>query len=253
MDCKRAKELLSAYADRELAVPDALEVERHLAACTDCQREYTSLAALSKAIREHAEYHQAPRHLEKRVLAQLPSAKQPTRRTPALHWNWLNAGAALATIFAVAWSVGLYLALPSDDERLADELVASHVRSLMGDRVADVVSSDQHTVKPWFNGKLDFSPTVNDFAAQGFPLLGGRVDYVHQRPVATLVYRHHKHLVNLYLWPDSARGKADTTVNSKQGYHLIHWTANGTAHWAISDLDVDELRALVRLIQQQPG
>lgn len=251
MDCKQARELLSAYTDRELGVRATLELERHLAACAACQQEYAALKALSKAVRGHAAYHEAPSHLEQRILAQLPG-ERPVRRAP-MRWNWMNAGAVLATVFAIAWSVGLYLALPSDDERLADELVASHVRSLMGDRVADVVSSDQHTVKPWFNGKLDFSPTVNDFAAQGFPLVGGRLDYVHQRPVATLVYRHSKHLVNLYLWPDPARGNAPTTVNSRQGYHLIHWTANGMTYWAVSDVDVAELQALVKILREQAG
>ena len=131
---------------------------------------------------------------------------------------------------------------------MADEAVASHVRSLMGGHPADVASSDQHTVKPWFNGRLDFSPPVNDFSAQGFPLLGGRLDYLDRRPVAVIVYGHRQHTINLYVWPAGQSDDRVTRNLSKYGYNIVHWTRNGMAFWAISDLAMADLSDFAHLV-----
>jgi anti-sigma factor RsiW len=242
MHCDEIRPLLPALADHELSAAQSIEVERHLASCADCRHEYARQNALATATRQHASYHQAPTQLRQRIIAVLPQdATQPDRVRPRWRGNWLHAGAALASVCALAWSLGLYLTLPSAGERLAEDVLASHVRSLITNNIAQVASSDQHTVKPWFNGKLDFSPPVRDFAAQGFPLIGGRLDYVNQRPVAALVYQRNKHVINVYVWPDAAQDQAAVQARSRQGYHMLNWRARGMAYWAISDLNQEEL------------
>jgi anti-sigma factor RsiW len=257
MDCKETLELLPAYADHELGLPEAIEIDKHVQDCPACRDEITGQKALRAALRRHATYFIAPSHLEHRLKAVLALKTErkssPARR--AWHWfgqsNWLNPAAALASVIAVAWSASLYLALPSAGDVLAEEVVAGHVRSLMANHIADVISTDQHTVKPWFNGKLDFSPTVTDFAAQGFPLVGGRLDYLDHRPVAALVYRHAQHPINIYIWPATAGQEAPPRTLTRQGYHLAHWIEGGMVYWAVSDVDPHELQHLVAILQTE--
>lgn len=269
MDCKQTLELLPAHLDRELGLPESLAIGQHLQACPTCQKELTGQHVLRAALKKNAVYFDAPGHLENRIKAALPLANERPGRgrlaTPAQSgwtrigaWSWLNAGLTFATVAALTLSASLYLTVPTPNELLAEEVIASHVRSLMVSHLADVASSDRHTVKPWFNGKLDFSPMVNDLTAQGFPLVGGRLDYLDHRPVAALVYRHRQHLINVYMWPAGPIGSANsggrqTTVKtlSSQGYHLINWTEGGMAYWVISDLEARELMALTHLLQTQ--
>jgi len=166
-------------------------------------------------------------------------------------WRWLNLGGALAVVVAVAWSVGLYMMLPAAGDRLTDEVVSSHVRSLLSDHLVDVASSDQHTVKPWFNGKLDFAPLVRDLTADGFPLVGGRIDYLDHRPAAALVYRSRAHPINVFVLPapGSAPRDASATTRSHQGYNIVNWTRDGIAFWAVSDADAAGLVKLAELLK----
>ena len=255
MNCEKTRELLPAHLDQELGAPDAIEIERHLRDCPACRNELAQQTELRATIRKHATYHVPPAHLEARIRAALPRADSGPKRWLRWTWSprWLNVGAAFATLFAVAWSITLYMSVPSPNELLADEVISSHVRSLMGHRLADVASSDRHTVKPWFNGKLDFSPTVTDFSAEGFALVGGRLDYVDRRPVAALVYRHRLHTINVYEWPSAGEERLPVRTLSRQGYHLVHWVEGGMVYWLVSDLDPRELMTLVRILQARGG
>lgn len=242
MECKDTLELLPAHVDRELGLPEAMEIERHLQTCPQCQAEYAEQLALRAAIRRDVTYFNAPSHLESRIKAALPSP--PLRASlPAKHtWNRSGMGAALVSIIAVAWSVSLYLALPSAENRLADEVISSHVRSLLTSHGVDVASSDRHTVKPWFNGKLDFSPPVYDLTTEGFPLVGGRLDYLDHRSVAALVYRHRQHVIDLFVAPVTGdRKDVSPRSLSRQGYHIIHWSHGGMVFWAVSDVEPAQL------------
>ena len=254
MDHQEVQELLPAYGDQELGTVETLEIERHLESCADCQREYAAQRIVSARFKKEAVYHDAPAHLSQRIMAALPQDEASTRFWQrSWGFNWRNAGAALAAMLALAWSVGLYFNLPTDQDKLTDEVVASHVRSLQVDHLSDVVSTDQHTVKPWFNGKLNFSPPVVDLASQGFPLTGGRLDYLGGRPVAALVYRHAQHPINLYIWPTTERDVAPQLQN-RQGYHLVRWTWDGMNYWAVSDLaarDLEQFGGMVRSMVRQ--
>ena len=207
---------------------DAEEVER--------TKEETRLR---ERIKGEATYHAAPPGLAARILATLPEDAPSERSRPGSRWNPWALGSALSAAFALVLGVGLFFVLPRADDRLADEVVAGHVRSLMVDHAADVASSDKHTVRPWFAGKLDFSPPVHDLTSQGFALVGGRLDYIDRRPVAALVYRHRQHLINLFVWP--ATGDASLRRIEGQGFHVLRWAAGGMNYWAVSDLNVDEL------------
>jgi anti-sigma factor RsiW len=163
-------------------------------------------------------------------------------------WRSLALAASLAVVAVGSWRVGINRAA---GEVLTDQLVTSHVRSLMPGHLTDVVSSDQHTVKPWFNGKLDFSPPVYDFAARGFPLVGGRLDYVGGRSVAALVYGRRQHVINVFLWPTTAgAGPPGEHVATRQGYHLLRWTTAEYDYWVVSDLGLAELRDFAGLVRQ---
>lgn len=239
MDHKEIIELLPAYLDQELGISEALAVERHLSSCAECQQAYAEQNGVSAQLKKADAYFVAPAHLARRITLALPKDPLPTL-DKGWNLNWLNVGAATATLLAVVLSAGLYLSLPSAQERLMVELVSSHVRSLQVDHLSDVVSSDRHTVKPWFNGKLDFSPAVVDLAAQGFPLVGGRLDYLGGHTVAVLVYRHNQHPINLYIWPSTERD-AGSRAQNRLGYHLQRWVAGGMTYWAVSELATDEL------------
>jgi anti-sigma factor RsiW len=250
MDHNQAKELLPAYLDQELGISDANAVERHLGTCPECQQAYEEQRSVKARLKKDAAYFNAPAHLAQRINLALPAQRAHPARFKDWGFNWLNAGAVTATLLALVWSGSLYLTLPSAQDRLVEELVSSHVRSLQVDHLSDVVSSDQHTVKPWFHGKLDFAPPVVDLAPQGFPLLGGRLDYLNGRNVAALVYRHDQHPINLYIWPGADRD-LPPQIQSLHGYHLIHWAAGGMDYWAVSDLATDELEIFVNTLRSQ--
>lgn len=243
MECANAGDWISSYVDNELELARAVEIDKHLRNCADCRRAYEQAAAIRSALRRHAAYFAAPDELRAGIRAALRSPAKPAARASRL--PWLNLGAALAFAFVMTWGLASYWSQNSA-ESLLREVVAGHVRSLLADHVTDVASSDRHTVKPWFIGKLDFSPTVRDLAAQGFPLLGGRLDYIDNRPVAALVYRRRQHVINLFTWPAETDDNVPAKASSGQGYQLVNWTALGMFYCAVSDLGAAELKEFAR-------
>jgi len=247
VSCDKTELDRAAYLDGELDLTSALAFERHLAGCPDCQRALDAQRALSEAITGAGlRHHPSP--------AQTRSLRRALRRdeiepaTAASPWRRLSALSAIAAMLLVAvvsWSVGRVWP-PQRGVDATDEVVASHVRSLLAGHPSDVVSTDRHTVKPWFTGKLDYAPVVIDLAAEGFPLAGGRLDYLDHRPVAALVYHSDRHVINVFTWP--AAGRAGLTATSLQGFHTVHWTQAGMTWWAVSDVAADRLRRFAELL-----
>ena len=253
MECDRARTLIDAYVDRELDVSSITEIERHIESCAACRMLYEGRRALSVQLREPALYAAAPEGLRRRIVDAIAAESPRVSLRPARR-QWLQLAAA-SIAAAVLGSGTTYLSITGGSQpSLADEVVANHVRSLLVEnRVIDVPSSDEHTVKPWFNGKLDFAPPVVDLTSEGFPLLGGRLDYADQRTVAALVYRHRQHIINLFLWPadGGALGADAMTTESRQGYHVLHWSSSGMIFWAVSDLNPADLRAFGDLVRSR--
>jgi len=251
VNCPETRDLIHGYIDGELDLVHSLAVEQHLQGCAECTEVYARQQALHAAIKSGSLYYAVPSHLQKRIqssIRQAARAEAMPRRPP---WRALSLVAALAALLALA--VGLLYLWPHTPASglLAQEVVSSHIRSLMAEHLSDVASSDKHTVKPWFDGKLDFSPPVEDLAAQGFPLIGGRLDYLDNRPVAALVYGRNKHFINLFVWPAAQGDSGDLPPSEIQGYNLLHWTQGGMTFWAVSDLNTQEFQEFVRLIQTQ--
>jgi anti-sigma factor RsiW len=241
MNCQQAKPLIGPYADGELEAVAILELEKHIHDCPACALEWRNLQSLKKALKQDALYFTAPTELRRRIEAELPSPRRAVPRRSVWNWNWLTT--ATSGAFAVCLALLLLVAQtrPSSEQQLEQEIVSGHVRSLLGSHVLDVASTDQHTVKPWFNGKVDFSPPVKDLAAEGFPLTGGRLDYLGGRTVAALVFQRNKHIINLFVWPAKEPDSKPSPAKPSQGYHLIHWANAGMSFWVVSDLNEKEL------------
>jgi anti-sigma factor RsiW len=251
VNCHETQRWLTGYLDGELDLVNAVAVEEHLKTCARCAQAHANQQALQAAIRGAKLYAPAPIALQQRIQTSLRQADTSARAPWAVRRRWYSVALALACVAVLVWGLGRVWVVPAADDRLAVEVLNSHVRSLMTDHLTDVVSSDRHTVKPWFAGKLDFSPTVEDLAGQGYPLTGGRLDYVDGRPVAALVYQHQRHIINLFSWPAPQAGDMPAAIEVRQGYNQIHWTQAGMTYWAISDLNADELQAFVQLVQHQ--
>ena len=252
MSCQITQEFLHAYVDGEVDLARSLEVEQHMQNCQACASAYRNQTALRSAFKDSSLYYSAPEKLEKRIRSSLRREAKSGVGRRWFDWRWLPIG-ALALILLlgfVIWRAAPGLR-PAGDDLLAHEMVSNHVRSLqLESHRTDVISSDQHTVKPWFDGKLDFAPPVKDFSSQGFPLIGGRLEYLNNRAVAALIYQRQKHFINLYIWPAEESNARSEVATKRQGYNLLHWTNSGMTYWAISDLNGVELREFARLVQE---
>ncbi len=206
----------------------------------------TDDSGVSATIRRKATRHVAPLELRQRIVAAVAPSVAPER---ARGWGWLQMGATLAcAILATVLATQVYLE-PADTARVSEEVLAAHVRSLLVAHLEDIASSDQHTVKPWFAGKLDFSPPVNDFSSQGFPLIGGRLDYIDKRVAAALVYRRHGHVINVFVWPVRAADKARVSSEVRDGFNVLAWSGAGLQFWLVSDVNSEELQAFSTLLR----
>jgi anti-sigma factor RsiW len=238
MDCRDARELLHAYADNELDAMTSRQLESHFRQCPECEQAFAADRAVKTVMANPALLRPAPESLKHQLRPNTPSHRIP--------WNMLGIAAAVFIAIGLGLFVPGVLSRSSANNRDADEALASHLRSLQTENhQMDVQSTDQHTVKPWFAGRLDFSPPVHDLADHGFPLVGGRLDFLHNRPVAALIYHRNKHIINLFIWP----GETGQSVSEKQGYNLLHWSANGMTFWAVSDLNTAELGQFEHLFE----
>ena len=253
MNCSETQRLLHAYIDDELDVADTLEIERHLETCTACLATYNNYQALRTAIKDSSLYFQAPEKLQKQVRSSIREANRTTFLARMASWRGISIAAALILAIALIALLAHSLFTPPQNTYLQQAVLDSHVRSLMANHLVDVPSSNKHTVKPWFDGKLDFSPSVVDLASQGFPPVGGRLDYINNKEVAAIVYKRRAHVINLFVWPTTENASGEMaggeTATTLQGYHMIHWTKGGMTYWAVSDLDQDELQTFFRLVQ----
>jgi mycothiol system anti-sigma-R factor len=238
MNCAEMLSWLDGYVDEELDLARSVEVERHLAVCADCAAQIQALRKLRSMIARNAPYHTAPAELRKRVESLMPRPK----RHPLWKMAWMPAAAALAASLATVLIIGVR---PSNT--IEQQVVASHYRSLLANHLTDVASSDRHTVKPWFTGKLDFGADVFDLSGSGFPLAGGRLDYIDGRTVAALVYNRGRHVINVFVWPESGSERAPR-FDSARGYNVVHWSAAGMAWWAVSDVNAADLKELAGLL-----
>jgi anti-sigma factor RsiW len=241
MRCQVSDELLGAYFDSELDAVRSEEIALHERSCANCAARLANLRTMRSGLASLRLA--APELLRRRVLNDVTAALTRKRVVPSHSWL------AVAASLVLAFLLGRWANLGRPGPNLSGELVAAHLRSLEADHLLDIASTDRHSVKPWFDGKVDFVPPVQDFAEQGFPLVGGRLDYVNGRPVAAVVYRRGKHVINVFSWPSSGRGEAPLSPESVRGYNLVGWTHSGIRSWAVSDVNAQDLAVLSRLLR----
>jgi anti-sigma factor RsiW len=236
MTCDEAEMLLHALIDGELDAGHAREVEAHLSTCTRCAALARDYREMKKAIAEGGLRYSAPPELRRRIEASLPRTEAPTRRA-------VLKGFALGSAVSAIAASGLFAVVlrGDDEERLQTAFVSAHLRSLQANHLTDVVSTDQHTVKPWFNGRIDVSPPVVDLGPQGFVLVGGRLDYIDGRPVGAVIYRRRQHVINLFVAQGTGTEQRAAKTETVQGFNIRRWSDRGLDYWAVSDLAKDEL------------
>ncbi|HET8924574.1 MAG TPA: anti-sigma factor [Candidatus Acidoferrum sp.] len=252
MNCESTHTLLHGYLDGELDAVRAAEFERHLESCRECAHALGAEESLRSALQRSALYEQAPISLRNKIRADLAAATATPAAPRIPAWRWLAVAAAILLVAGVSW---FSWPRPAKDSAstapfTAAELIDAHVRSLQPGHLTDIASTDQHTVKPWFNGKLAFVPPVKDFSEEGFPLIGGRLDVLNGQNVAALVYGRRKHIINVFVLPTR---EPDTPIHPpglRQGYQWFHWRHQGMEYCAISDLAASDLHELAQLLYQ---
>lgn len=236
--------LVHAYLDGELDPANALGITQQMDTVPALAAEAERIKALQQLIRERLPREETPPGLRARIETSVGGLR---RARPRPSWRALAASIALTAM--VTGTSTWFMTGSQQPIMVADSLVSDHIRALMAPEPVDVVSSDRHTVKPWFNGRIPNSPRVVDLARENFPLIGGRVDVLGQTPVSTLVYRHAKHLISLTAVPAEGGFKLDRSPRSINGYNVVHWVENGVSYWAISDLEAKELEDFARLFR----
>jgi len=250
MNCKDIEQLQHAFVDQELDPANAQAFAEHLAACPSCTKQLEALSAVRQAIKTQTTRHALPSELSAKI-ARMTATDRPTVIPLSKKWlplKWGTTGAGLAMAACLAF---LIIASPNEQYLVEQELIASHIRSLQDGHLTDVISTDQHTVKPWFNGRLDVSPPVTDFSTSGFPLIGGRLDYVDHHTVAVIVYRYNAHVINLFVWPAGGLDMDFGKVSAQQGYNMRHWHDGDLQFWAVSDVNPVKLSEFESLYRSQ--
>jgi anti-sigma factor RsiW len=252
---------LSAFVDGELELADARQVEAHLGDCAECRSEHAALLQTIDTLHRQLPSLRAPEALRARVVAGLPRQQHvPVAPSPSAMpragrgvrtRQWL-AAAAVVLLSATAYTLGR-LDPSGRDASMQEAVVAAHVRSLQAGHLTDVVSTDEHTVKPWFTGKLDFSPIVQRFDSAGYTLVGGRLDYVNGHQAAALVYQRRRHLINVLVYPAGLSERGNPHLASVRGYQIVNWISDGMAYWVVSDLNGAELQSFCALLQRRSG
>jgi anti-sigma factor RsiW len=251
MKCEACQDFIDAYVDNELDAAAVIVVQRHLRECPACRELLESRKSLRALLATPQLRFELPDSLRVKVRSALPAPPSGLKPRPRVVIPWSFVPWALAAALALLLGLAIFYQGTgpgsSRDRTLVGQVISSHVRSLLATHLLDVPSTDQHTVKPWFAGKLEFSPPVQDFADRGFNLIGGRLDYVNGQDVAALVYRHNKHLINLFVWPSEPGHVTPVQSLTEKGYNVVHWDRGGFSFWAVSDVRVEDLRALADL------
>jgi anti-sigma factor RsiW len=258
MNCEDSRTYLPAYLDDELEVAENVRIQKHLADCADCRRAEEEQLALRSAFRDPGLYAHPSADFAKRIeTAVRRQAKEEARSRRSARFEsfgfesfrWVPAAALLGIVATVGGLMIINSLGSSHQQLIADAVLTGHIRSLQAEHLVDVPSSDRHTVKPWFQGKLDFSPPVPDLSELGWTLIGGRLDYVDGRPVAALVYQRRRHNINVFLWP--RQGAADDNIKQvdAQGYQILHWNGADMTYWVVSDLNKAELANFARALR----
>src|SRR6266849_1364883 len=251
VSCELVKTVLHGYLDGELDAAGAADFERHLISCVDCVAALEANENLRSSVQRAGLYERAPLALRQELQTQFSGATRSSVmpiRNPG-SWRWLAVAATFLLAVFLGWRLLPILRGNRGETALASAIVDAHLRSLQPGHLEDVQSSDQHTVKPWFDGKLDFAPPVHDFVSEGFPLQGGRLDVVRGRTVAVLVYARRKHLINVFVWP-TTEADSEPVSGAQLGYHWINWRKGGMEMCAVSDVSRDDLAELQRLLVQ---
>lgn len=254
MQCEVVRSLIHGYVDGELEPGAQAELRAHLASCASCAQQVETLQALRGVLASRALRYPAPAALRQRI-----AQGRISRRWPPRLWSAALPGLAVAAswlaVGLVSWNLALRSPGPAPAAPLSEEVVASHIRALMVDHAVDVASSDHHSVRPWFTGKLDFAPRVPDISRQGFALVGGRLDYLGGKAVAALVYQRRRHTINLFVGPVSAAPQTAMhgSLSTLQGFHIVQWQDSGMGYWAVSDLNPGELQEFARLVGRPDG
>ena len=251
MMCNDARLLLHAYLDDELDAAQSVAITRHMQGCASCAAQYADYTRLHKALAQPSLYRRAPAVLREPWQTATPAAEAPVRiaKSPRAPFALaMAAGFAAALLLVAPLWIHTASQRNEDTSQLIGDAVSSHIRSMQPQHLMDVVSTDQHTVKPWFDGKLDFSPRVKDLAGEGFPLVGGRLDALDGHSVAALIYKRRLHVINLYQWPVSS-DDTSPAANQWRGYTVIRWTTGDMRYIAVSDVNEADLRQFVAAFQ----
>lgn len=245
MDCNAVQKQIELYLDDEVTLSDKRDLEAHLEHCSGCQESLNSLKALGSALRQHV-VSDAPSQLRSNVRGLLKDVSGEDN-SMARWAPWLSlSGGAFALVGALIWGTLTFNLVATTQRGITDEIIAVHIRSLLVDHIVDVRSVDTHTVKPWFTGKLDFSPMLKDLSGEGFLLAGGRLEYIKGKTGSALVYKRREHLINVFT---IRSGKTNMLHNhaQEQGYNIIYWSSSGLSYWVVSDLNMKELRQFADL------